>query len=294
MEKEIPYWMQVFYHIRIKNQDCIDPMKEVTVFRTRWNFKALLISHLFAFCWLGFFLTDTGFAFWRSIDRNVFFILNGTLSEPDNWTRFWAWANVRIFDMIPLLIMLASLIFPGMGIKRDRLQQAIIGFILLLVLMFPIRESVYEYARAIGLSGKSPSILLEPAYRFSEIVPDIKGAKDSAGHSFPGDHAAVVLTWAGFMMLNARSWLSLSALFLALAFMTPRVLGGAHWASDNFVGGAFSAIVTLSWAFCTPILHWATNSVHRMLRPLIQLISKVPLLNKLPVLQSQEDKAENK
>ncbi|WP_286241005.1 phosphatase PAP2 family protein [Neptuniibacter halophilus] len=260
-------------------------MNDLSVFRQGWNLKALLFSHLFAFAWLGFFLTDTGFNFWRSIDHNLFFILNGTLAEADNWTRFWAWANVRIFDLVPLLIMLVSLTFPGFGIKRDRLQQALIGFILLLVLMFPIRESVYEYARAIGLSGASPSLMLEPAFRFSQIVPDIP-AKDSAGHSFPGDHAAVVLTWAGFMILNARSWLSVSALLLAMLFMLPRIVGGAHWASDNLVGGAFSAMITLSWAFNTPIMHKATLLAHKALLPLIRLIARIPLLNRLPILSS--------
>ncbi|MEM5537132.1 phosphatase PAP2 family protein [Neptuniibacter pectenicola] len=259
-------------------------MNTITVFNTRWNIKALIISHVVAFIWIGFFLTDTGFAFWRSIDQNIFFTLNGTLSEDNSWTRFWAWSNVRIFDMIPLLIMLASITFPGMGIKRDRLQQAFIGFILLLVLMFPIRESVYEYARAIGLSGNSPSLVLEPSFKFSKIVPDIP-AKDSAGHSFPGDHAAVVLTWAGFILLNARSALSISALLLALLFMLPRIVGGAHWASDNLVGGAFSAMLTLSWAFCTPLMHYFTSGVHKLLRPLIDLFGKIPWLNQLPILK---------
>lgn len=258
-------------------------MNDVTVFRQRWNVKALLLSHLFAFAWFGFFLTDYGFSLWRSIDQNIFFLLNGTLSEDTGWTRFWAWSNVRIFDIIPLCIMLVSLTFPGFGIKRDRLQQALIGFILLLVLMFLIRESVYQYARDIGLSGNSPSLTLQPAFLFADIVPDIP-AKDRAIHSFPGDHATVVLTWAGFMILNARSWLSISALVLALAFMLPRIAGGAHWSSDNLVGGAFSAMLTLSWAFNTPLMHWVTTWSHRLLSPLIRLFAKIPLLNKLPIL----------
>jgi membrane-associated phospholipid phosphatase len=276
--------MQVFYHTHSTIRDSIFIMNTVTVFRSNWNVKALIISHLFAFAWIGFFLTDTGFSFWRSIDQTIFFSLNGTLSADTTWTRFWAWANVRIFDMIPLVVMLVSITFPGMGIRRDRLQQAIIGFILLLVLMFPIRESVYEYARSIGLSGNSPSLMLEPAFRFSQIVPDIP-AKDAAGHSFPGDHAAVVLTWAGFIILNARNGWSFAALLFAILFMLPRIVGGAHWTSDNIVGGAFSAMVTLSWAFCTPLLHHLTNGVHKLLMPLIRLFSKIPLLNKLPILK---------
>ena len=278
--------MQVFYHTRFMIRDSIFTMNTVTVFRPTWNIKALIISHLFAFAWLSFFLTDPGFAFWRSIDQTIFYSLNGTVSEDTGWTRFWAWANVRIFDVVPLIIMLVSITFPGMGIKRDRLQQAIIGFILLLVLMFPIRESVYEYARAIGLSGNSPSLMLEPAFRFSQIVPEIP-AKDAAGHSFPGDHAAVVLTWAGFIILNARNGWSFFALVLAIFFMLPRIVGGAHWASDNVVGGAFSAMVTLSWAFCTPLLHHLTNATHRLLTPLIRLIAKIPLLNQLPILSQK-------
>ena len=259
-------------------------MNDISVFRQQWNVKALVLTHLFAFAWFGFFVTEQGFAFWRSIDHNLFFILNGTLSEDNGWTRFWAWANVRIMDVIPLIIMLVSLTFPGFGIKRDRLQQAIIGFILLLVLMFFVREGVATYTKAAEISGKSPTLLLEPAFRFSQIVPDIP-AKDSANTTFPGDHATVVLTWAGFMMLNARSWLSLSALFLAILFMLPRVVGGAHWASDNLVGGAFSAIITLSWAFNTPIMHIATTATHKLLQPLIRLFAKIPLLNQLPILK---------
>lgn len=261
-------------------------MNDICVFRQGWHWKGLLFGNLFAALWLGFFLTDTGFAAWRSIDESIFFALNGTLSEDNGWTRFWAWANVRTSDIVPLTIMLVSLTFPGMGIKRNHLQHAIIGFILLLVLMFPIRESVYEYARAIGLSGHSPSLILEPAFRFNEIVPDIN-AKDRAGHSFPGDHAAVVLTWAGFMVLNARSWLSLTAVLLAGLFMLPRIVGGAHWASDNLVGGTFSAIMTLTWAFCTPIMHNATRVVHKFLTPLIRLFGKIPLLNRLPILDAK-------
>ncbi|WP_067863012.1 phosphatase PAP2 family protein [Neptuniibacter marinus] len=259
-------------------------MTTISVFNTQWNFKALIISHLLAAFWLGFFLTDTGFAVWRSIDQNIFFLLNGTLSEDNSWTRFWAWANVRIFDLIPLLIILVSVTFPGMGLKRDRLQQGFIGFVLLLVLMFLIRESVYAYARAIDLSGASPSLILEPAFRLSQIVPDIP-AKDSAGHSFPGDHATVVLTWAGYIILNARSTLSIGAFLLALLFMLPRIVGGAHWASDNLVGGAFAAAITLSWAFCTPLMHYLTSGAHKLLSPLIRLFGKIPLVNQLPILK---------
>lgn len=261
-------------------------MSSVTVFSTRWHFKPLIALHLFAFAWFGFFLTDTGFQFWRSLDRAVFFTLNGSLAEGGSWAQFWAWANVRIFDLIPLVIMLVSLTFPGMGIRRDRLQQAIIGFILLLILMFPFREAVYDYARAAGISGNSPSLTLQPAYMFADMFPDIP-AKDRAGHSFPGDHATVVMTWAGFMLLNARSWLSLSAVFLAILFMLPRIVGGAHWLSDNLVGGLFSATLTLTWAFCTPLMHFCTRHVHRFLLPLIRLFAKIPGLNKLPILQQE-------
>ena len=259
-------------------------MNSVSVFSTRWHVKSFIGLHLFAFIWLGIFLTEGGFQFWRSIDQQVFFFLNGSLADGGSWAAFWAWANVRASDTVPAILMLVALSFPGMGIKRDRLQQALIGFILLLVLMFPIRETVYEVAVSMGVSGNSPSLTLEPVYFFSQMFPDIP-AKDRAGHSFPGDHATVLLCWAGFMMLNARNLLSISALLLAFVFMLPRLVGGAHWASDNLVGGMFSAIITMAWAFCTPLMHIFTSQVHKLLQPVIRLFCKIPLLNKLPILQ---------
>lgn len=258
------------------------PAQPATVFSRQWRPLPLLLGHLAAALLLASFIWPTGHELWRSLDQALFFQLNGSLADGGSWARFWAWANVRAADSVAALIILASLTFTGLGLQRRQLQPALIGFVLLMVLMFLVRRSLHEWALAQGLSGQSPSLVLQPAYMLSELAPDIP-TKDRSGRSFPGDHAAVLLCWVGMLALNLRHKVfALIPLGLALLLMLPRVVGGAHWASDNLVGGTFTALVTLSWAFCTPLLQQATDAFWRLLRPLIELFGRLPLLGRLP------------
>lgn len=258
------------------------------IFSTQWHLRALLGTHLFAFTLLGSFVLPEGHALWRSLDASVFYSLNGSLAEGGDWARFWAWANVRASDLVAGVVILATLTFPGLGLRRSQLQPGFVGFVfLLLFVMFPIRYTLYKWALANGYSGNSPSITLEPAYRLSELAPDIP-AKDKSGRSFPGDHATVLWCWLGVMAFNMkRKALIVIPAVLAVLFMLPRVVGGAHWASDTLVGGGFAAMLTLSWAFHTPLVQKATDAIHFAVRPLINLVGRLPVIGRLPFFNPQ-------
>ena len=65
------------------------------LFIEQWKLKSLLVFHCFAFALLGSWLLPGGHAVWRSIDESVFFFLNGSLENGDNWQFFWALMNVK-------------------------------------------------------------------------------------------------------------------------------------------------------------------------------------------------------
>lgn len=251
------------------------------VFSTRWRPAALIGMHLAAALLLLSFINDAGHSLWRSLDAQVFHALNGSLFASEGWASFWAWMNTREVDAASAVLMLVFLVFPGLGLKRSQLQTGFTGFLLLMILMLPMREALSEYSVNTGLSGPSPSLQLEPAYRFSTELPDIP-AKDSASTSFPGDHASVLMVWLGFLLFNCRSLGTLVATALALFLMLPRLFGGAHWFTDAAVGGLSLALVTLAWAFASPLPHLINQGLMRLLGPLYRLAGRIPLLGRLP------------
>lgn len=251
------------------------------VFAQHWQWKPLLILHLIAALLLLSFILPQGFALWRDLDSRLFFSLNGSLSEGGHWAWFWAWANTRYKDLLLAVVMLVFLVFPGFGFRREQLQQALVGFLALMVFLLPLRYFFYEFSKLLELSGESPSLLLSPAYRLTELFPHIP-AKDGSGRSFPGDHATVLLIWAGYLLLNRRCLGSYLATALALLMILPRLIGGAHWLSDVVVGGLVITLPILAWAFCTPVLLRLTQWLERAFNPLFALCARLPLIGRLP------------
>ncbi|MEH6627443.1 MAG: phosphatase PAP2 family protein [Motiliproteus sp.] len=256
----------------------------------RWQLKPFVLFHLIAILLLASWVIPAGHQLWRTLDEAVFFALNGTLSEGTSWQFFWALMNERLADIIPAVIILTSLTFPVAGVRRYQLQKAFLGFFVLMIVMFIIRRTLHDITVNIGLSVDSPSLQLQPAFFLSELVPELS-PKDRAQHSFPGDHAAVLWAWAGYMMFMLRSKLTALTVIICALFTLPRMLGGAHWFSDNYVGGIAVALLTLSWAFHTPALVWPTATLHRLLAPVFSFIGeKVPLLGQLPFFSHRDEK----
>lgn len=250
------------------------------LFSTRWRWPALFTGHIAAVLILLSYTLPEGNALWRSIGNAVFYALNGTLESNGAWTWFWAWMNSREVDAASGLLMLLFLTFP-LVVAKERLQITLCGFISLMILMLPARELLSEVTKAYGLSGPSPSLVLDPAYLFSDLRPEIP-AKDTASASFPGDHASVLLIWFGFLAMASRHWLKITVLgAITLWLILPRLIGGAHWFADVAVGGVVMALVTLSWAYASPVAHWLNRGVLALFTPLFRLAARIPLLGRL-------------
>ncbi len=255
--------------------------REISIFPGSWKPKPLITLHLCAaVLLLGYALPATK-ELWRLLDTSIFYALNGLVAQSNAQASFWAWMNVREADLLPGIVILLSLTFPGLGFRREQLQQALVGFFALLFFALVLRQLLHEVTDLFQLAGLSPSLVLEPAHRLSELVPHID-AKDASKESFPGDHAAILLLWAGYIMLSRRSAASVLALVTAVAFTLPRMVGGAHWFSDNYVGGLFTALISLAWAFYSPLCAWLTARLMLLCTPLFKQLARLPGIGRLP------------
>ncbi len=205
---------------------------------------------------------------WDQLDQSVFFTLNGSLAEGEGWQRFWAMANYRAFDLVSAILIMFMYARFSLAEGGKYLTERIATFLLVFIftlLMIEISNVTLE-----ELSRKSPSLVLEPVYRLTELVPDIK-SKDSSGSSFPGDHATVLMMWAGYFWFLAGARYGLAVLLIAILFSKPRVVAGAHWLTDDLVGSGTVALTGLGWLFFTPLCRTGT----RWLMPIARRIAPV-------------------
>lgn len=199
---------------------------------------------------LGSWLLPTTRAGWDALDAAVFFTLNGTVASPSSWSLFWAVLNSRVTDLLPLLLLLPFLLLPRLVLPREGRITACCHLFLILALMLVVRTAVDIARDTLGWRGLSASLTLQPAHLLSDLYPALD-PKDSSKQSFPGDHSGVLMIVAGFLLLQRRNGWTLLSSLIALFFMLPRLVGGAHWLTDIAVGGAFIALISLGLGYFT-------------------------------------------
>lgn len=237
-------------------------------FIDRWRFPrlaALLLASLALYgSWAWLPVTR---AWWDAVDRQAFFALNGILSGNSFWPWLFGIANHRAFDVVALAAMLSvagTYVLRGGRAERTERLAVCLFIILYTIVVTQIWRQFYDIRRM------SPSLVLEPVIRLSELVPQL-GTKDHSYNSFPGDHAAVLfMVWTLLYLAAIRRHAVLVAL-IAFSFSLPRLVAGAHWLTDILVGAGVIALTSLTLALCTPIAARATRACARLLQfPLAQ------------------------
>ena len=253
--------------------------QRISVIRSAWRPKALLISSALALLLVASWLTPATRQLWDGFDLAVFRLLNDSLALGHGWQMFWAVANYRALDLLPAALILAVFVASIWGRPRDVQNQrwALLG-VLAAVLIFvpPLMELVVH--ETLHYSRPSPTLMLDDTLRLSQLVPSIK-AKDASPACFPGDHAFVLLTVTSFFWYVGRRRDALLATLIAAMFALPRLVSGAHWATDVLIGGGTAALLAGSWAFATPLCHRLATLLH----PLVCAVAaRVPRLLRIP------------
>jgi membrane-associated phospholipid phosphatase len=222
-----------------------------------------------------------------TFDEWLFHSLNAPLADNTTWRYIWTVGSLRPFDIVVGLILLAVLIRGDWVFKATQVRQAFFGFLVTLILLVVIRALFSKWVDAAGWQHKSPSMMFDEVVHLSDYYPDLEAAwelKDRSSKSFPGDHASVLLVWALFMSVFSRRLVQYLVVWgLAVLFMLPRLVAGAHWGQDDYIGGLLMAVLALGWSCYTPLAAKGSAVLLRWTAPLFNLLARLPLVGRMAV-----------
>lgn len=257
------------------------------LFSTKWRWKNLVIFNLLAVLVLASWLWQPTRQLWDSLDTSVFHFLNAPLASNSTWAKAWAVSNMRPFDIGVGLIMLGLLIKRDWLFSGTQVRPALLGLVALLVMLLMVRFGFDAILKAMHWKRASPSLMVNDAVRLTKLFPDWEAhlyLKDSSEQCFPGDHASVLLIWAMLASSFARGWKLMLVWAITIMFMLPRLVAGAHWLSDDLVGGVFLSFVGFGWGYYSPYAARASAFLEHFCAPIFKLLRKIPLLNKLSLI----------
>ena len=264
-------------------------MDNASPFQAAWQWRKFATCHLLALLLLILWLWGptrelmNGFDFW------LFDKLNGSLALNETWLKLWGLLSTRPFDAVVGVILLCLLIRGDWLLPANQVRRLTFGFIVTLLILVVIRVLYAKIAHHLHWQHASLSMLMDKAIHLSDHFPDwerVWEIKDRSKRSFPGDHASVLLVWALFMSLFARRAGQFLLIWtLAVLFMMPRLVAGAHWGQDDYIGGLQMALLALAWGCYTPLAAKASGWLVQVTEPLFRLLAKLPLIGRLGVVR---------
>ena len=132
--------------------------------------------------------------FWFTLDKSIFYYFNEQLQPESSFTYFVGLTNVRHFDIISLMAMLA--LYGYYYSKQDHLGKRKMWFIGVTMLFFAV--ILNQLGHLIPVQRCSPTGFFENIHRVSKML--VFKTKDYSGDSFPGDHGLMLMIYAGFML----------------------------------------------------------------------------------------------
>ncbi|MBH3473481.1 phosphatase PAP2 family protein [Pseudomonas putida] len=259
------------------------------LFQARWSWGPLAACTLLSVALLCFWLWPFGQILCLTFDEWLFRRLNAPLADSTTWRYIWTVGSLRPFDIVVGLILLAVLIRGDWVFKAAQVRQAFFGFLVTLLLLVVIRALFSKWVDAAGWQHKSPSMMFDEVVHLSDYYPNLEAAwelKDRSSKSFPGDHASVLLIWALFMSVFSRRLVQYLVIWgLAVLFMLPRLVAGAHWGQDDYIGGLLMAVLALGWSYYTPLAAKGSEALMRWTAPLFNLLARLPLVGRMAVLR---------
>jgi len=227
----------------------------------RWHPVALAFGWGLSAVLLASWLVEPTRSVWIAMDEAVFWALNDSLSRGKAWQVFWALANSRASDVVAAFTMIGLYLHFMHGRGRDARDRLIaVGTMLTGLVIVSV-----QIGKAIPYSRLSATLVYPGALRLAERVSWIP-VKDSSTDTFPGDHATVLLVCAGVITFYLPRAYAVGAWILAVTFMAPRVVDGAHWLSDETVGAVAIAGAVLTCTFATPLHRIMTDRLERLIR----------------------------
>jgi Kdo2-lipid A phosphotransferase len=218
------------------------------------------------------------FMFWDQLDLQVFYCFNGCLMSPGLWRDIVAVANSRLFDLVPAVLMFLIYTLFVFSVDNEQRRKRIVLGVFMLIYMFVSVQSTSRLLFKFSRMSPTKTQDVSPSIRISKLY-DWK-LKDASKDSFPGDHATVLLIFAGFLCFYGRKKrYIIPVVATAIIFSLPRVFSGGHWFSDIIVGSVSTALVFLSIAFYTPLTDKCVTILERPVNGICDCLARfIPVL----------------
>lgn len=255
------------------------------------NLRQFVLLQLISILLLASWLLPSTKALWLSIDTPTFRLLNGSLGHLPAWDFLWALLSTRVADLLAAVVMLCSLVLGGLVFEQQHLRRALLGFIALLIFTLVVRTLFTRLITSSNLQHASPSVFFGDGFSLSAAFPWIEQVleiKDRSSRSFPGDHASVLLLWMAFLSLFSRGKKRVTIWLVGLFFILPRLVAGAHWLSDNLVGGGFVVLQTLAWGYYTAAGSLIYRVLDSLAAPCFRRARHIPGINRLAIIKFEQ------
>jgi len=261
-----------------------------TFINRHWHPRAMLVCHVVAAVLLATWLWQPTRELWNVFDLWLFKLLNDPVHAGGLWAHIWAIGSMRPVDAAVGVVMLAVMLKANLIFTGAQVRRALFAFLVALVVMLLMRVLFADLVEYMGWQHASPSLVVEGSARLTEMFPAWEerwDLKDSASRSFPGDHASVLLIWAYFMSFFARGWRLLLVWAITVIGILPRLVAGAHWGADAFVGGVLLSLLALAWSCYTPLGYHASEWLEKVTLPITSRLAKLPLLGHFSIVSGR-------
>jgi len=230
-------------------------MRNTSSSTSSWKIKHLLIAHIVPALAI-YLLFSTENNVFLYIDTPIFRFVNSWIKNSAFWQHFWAFANHKgadwIADAVFIWFFFWTIASTPLLERKRKIAESI--FILLYGIIIILLANELLFRCILHIQRNSPSLVLDNFTNLAEQVGWLK-VKFKSPKSFPGDHATTALLFlAGFVYLARKQRIiSYTAICFAVFLCLPRLVAGAHWATDILIGSGSIVTIFFSWAFYTPL-----------------------------------------
>lgn len=221
-------------------------------------FRTLFLLNLIGFLLLGSWLLPATTGYWQLLDDFIFWHTNQYIT-PEHPLLVWvlSWTNIRAFDTVVFCTM--AVLFIGCMLS-DYHQPGWLAKWFFCGLIMGIVAGlggffIHEY---LTYSRPSPTLVYNNVNLLSNLTH--LPVKDTAINSFPGDHGFMSMVFSFFIICFSRKPLSIIlSLFLTFLITLPRILVGAHWVSDVYMGSLSLMLIVSPWLIKFPTINMLTR-----------------------------------
>ncbi len=234
-----------------------------------WKIKPLIAVNIFAILLFLSWIFEPTKSLWHSIDTTVFWGFNNSLDWGHTWRVMCAVANNRAFDLVAAI----GIVTPFF-LYAKKMKWSFKYIFSILIFAGLVIVPTLKIASALPIVVKSPTIHFMTTSTPAQLVSKSVSfkTKDFSLDSFPGDHGTVLVVFTGFAFFYLSRSYAVIVSMLAIFFVMPRVMVGAHWFSDEAVGALSLGLIVLSFVFFTPL--------HSFIRTKIELVLNI-IVNRL-------------